>query len=229
MYKIIQDNKVIDVIKHPKFVKFLSSGHMAMTDKNSAQGIVGSDNETVYSFVPIKIRNLAVVKAVEINETEFNRLSSLLNSGKEVCADEAALVKAKLEKLRALSDNCKNKIIAGFTIELSAGEQSFKLTTEDQLNLMQLENQLSSGESYFIYHATNQPCRIYTKEDILKIVKAFRKHVLYHTTYYNVAKQYITSLTDIEKINLFSYGMDVSEVVEDQVLKQVLKMGGGGQ
>ena len=50
MYKIMQEGKVIDVVKNPSFVKFLSSGHIAMTDKSSAQGIVGSDLKTVYSF-----------------------------------------------------------------------------------------------------------------------------------------------------------------------------------
>ena len=44
------------------------------------------------------------------------------------------------------------------------------LTTEDQINLMIIENQLLSGESSFIYHATNKPCRIYTKDDMLKII-----------------------------------------------------------
>ena len=92
--------------------------------------------------------------------------------------------------------------------------------------LIQIENQLSAGEQYFVYHSTNQPCAIYSKEDMHKVVQAFRKHVLYHTTYYNAAKQYINSLTDIEKVNLFSYGVDVADIIENPVLKQILKNGG---
>jgi ribosome biogenesis protein Nip4 len=226
MYKIIQDDKIIDIIRYPKFIKFLASGHIAMTDKNSAQGIVGSDDKTLYSFIPVKEHATIVVKAEPIDEAELSRLSSLLSSGQTVSADESALMKAKNEKLRMLSGNCKNKITAGFTVELSDGKQSFKLTTEDQLNLVQIENQLNSGESYFVYHATNQPCKLYSKEDMSKVVRAFRKHVLYHTTYYNMAKQYIKSLTDIEKVNLFSYGVDISETVEDAVLRQIIKNGG---
>jgi hypothetical protein len=226
MYKVIHDDKIIDVVKHPKFIKFLASGHIAMTDYSSAQGLVGSDNSTLYCFAPVNDRNLTNVKIVKINEAELNRLSGLLSSGQVISADESALVKAKREKLSSLSSSCKNKIVAGFTIELSDGEQNFKLTTEDQLNLMQIENQLSSGESYFVYHATNQPCRIYTKEDMLKVISAFRRHVLYHTTYYNVVKQYINSLTDIEKVNMLSYGDDVSDMVDDAILKQILKNGG---
>ena len=226
MYKVIHDNNIIDVIKHPKFIKFLANGHIAMTDESSAQGIVGADNKTLYSFAAIPGRELLIVELAEITEEEFNRLMGLLNSNQEISADESALAAAKRDKLTALSGNCKNKIVSGFSVELSDGEQSFKLTTEDQLNLIQIENQLAAGETYFIYHATDMPCRIYQKEDMYKIVRAFRKHVLYHTTYYNAVKQYINSVVDIEKVNLFYYGMDVSDTVSDPVLRQILKNGG---
>lgn len=225
MYKIIYDDKVIDVVEHARYVRFLRSGHIALTDKTTAQGIVGSDDETVYSFKDIS--GYKTVTIAEINNTELNRLKGLLSSGQEISADESALAKAKQAKISALSGICKNKIISGFSIELSDGKvDNFKLTAEDQLNLMQIENQLINGESYFVYHATNQPCRIYEKEDMQKIIRAFRKHVLYHTTYFNAAKQYVNALTDIEKVNFFSYGTDISESIEDPVLKRIIKNGG---
>lgn len=225
MYKIISDNKVIDAVFYPNFIRFLQHGHIAMTDKTTAQGIVGSDDETIYSFVPGT--KYPVVTLVEICAEEFKRLKNLLNSNQEVCADEAALAKAKRAKISSMSGVCKNKITAGFSIELSDNKTyHFKLTTEDQLNLMQIENQLAFGETSFVYHATNQPCKIFNKDDMYKVVRAFRKHVLYHTTYFNAVKQYIETLTDIEKVNLFSYGMDVSECIEDKLLIQLLKNGG---
>lgn len=226
MYKVIQNDKVIDVIKHPKFILFLASGHIAMTDKGSATGVVGSDDETLYSFTEAK-NDLPVVTLVEINEEEFSRLNGLLNSGHVVSADESALATAKRDRLAVLSGICKNKITSGFTIELSDNKHySFKLTTEDQLNLMQIERQLAEGEAAFVYHATNQPCRVFLRDDMLKIIAAFRKHVLYHTTYYNAVKQYINSLADAEAVNLFNYGTDVAQIIDDPVLKQILKNGG---
>ena len=60
---------------------------------------------------------------------------------------------------------------------------------------------------------------------MIKIINAARQHTLYHTTYFNVAKQFIRSLTDIEKVSLFMYGDDVSEVADNIVLKQILKNG----
>jgi hypothetical protein len=60
---------------------------------------------------------------------------------------------------------------------------------------------------------------------MLKIISTFKRHTLYHTTYFNVAKQYINSLVNIEKVNTFTYGTDVSEVVKDAVIKRILKNG----
>ena len=227
MYKIILNDKIVDVVKHPKFIKFLSNGCIAITDKSSANGIVGSDDKTLYSFCYVYGRSEPVASIVEIDVNEFNRLNSLLNSNEIVYADESALTKAKHAKLNTLSEICKNKITEGFSLDFKTSKQSFKLTIEDQLNLIQIESQIAAGDTCFVYHATNQPCRVYSKKDMLKIVKAFRNHILYHTTYYNAAKQYINSLSDIEKINRFEYGMDVSATVNDSMLKQILKNGGG--
>lgn len=226
MYKIVLNNKIIDVVKHPKFIKFLSNGFIALTDKNSSNGIVGSDGNTLYSFYYIAGRTEPIVSIFEIDENEFSRLEYLLNSETPVYADEATLTKAKLAKLAVLSEVCKNKITDGFTLSFPTGNQNFKLTVEDQLNLMQIENQLACGETCFVYHATDKPCQVYSAKEMLKITKAFRKHVLYHTTYYNVAKQYINSLSDIDKINRFEYGMDISFVTDNILLKQILKKGG---
>lgn len=226
MYKIIQNNKVIDVVKLPRFVSFLKSGHVTITDKTSAQGIVGSDNITLYSFKPVSRKGVAVVSIEKIDQDEFSRLQRLLNSNQEVSADESALAKAKKNIISRLSNICKNKITSGFSVNLSDGESySFRLTTEDQLNLMSIENQLNGGAETFIYHATGQPCRFFTREDMIKIISTFRHYTLYHTTYFNVAKQYINSQVSIEKVNMFIYGTDVSEATDNIVIKQILKNG----
>lgn len=226
MYKIIHNNKVIDVVKVPHFFKLLATGHVAFTDRTSAQGIVGSDNHTLYAFAPVAQRKLEIVTIEEITLEEFSRLQDLLNSDQEVSADESALAAIKREVISRISNICKNKITSGFTITLSDSKSySFKLTTEDQLNLMSIEGQLVAGADSFVYHATNQPCRIFTREDMLRIINAFKRHTLYHTTYFNIAKQYINSLVDIEKVAKFTYGVDVSEATSDMVIKQILKNG----
>ena len=227
MYKIIHDTRVIDVVRHAEFVKFLRTGHITFTDKTSAHGILGSDRKTIYAFAQQPGRDLLIVSIEKISAEEFDRLSGLLSSGQAVGADDTALAKTKSEQLAILSGVCSNKITSGFTVQLLDGKSySFKLTAEDQLNLMRLENQLTAGETTFIYHATNMPCRVFTRNDMLTIVNAFKRHVLYHTTYFNAVKQHIQSLTDIDKVNTFSYGMDVSKYVEDPAIRRIIKDGG---
>ena len=227
MYKILQNNKVIDVVRIPRFVRFLSSGHIALTDKTSAQGIIGSDDKTVYSFKPIDREGVTVVEIEEITLEELNRLQDLLSSGQEPCTDQATFDIIKQGVISRLSNSCKSKIISGFSIRLSDGEfHNFKLTVEDQLNLMAIENQLTAGEKTFIYHATNEPCKVFSREDMLKIISYFKRYTLYHTTYFNIAKQYINSLEDIDKVTSFTYGEDISETVKDKTIKKILKTGG---
>ena len=223
MYKIIYKSNIIDVVQNPKFLRFLASGHIAITDKSSAHGIAGSDDETIYSFKAVNRPNTKVVTIEKISEEEFNRLQSLLNSEQIIVANKTLLAKAINETVTNLSEICNNKIISGFSVVLSDGSKhSFRLTSEDQINLLSLENQLNSGEQTFIYHATGMPCKVFLRKDMVKIIKAYRKHVLYHTTYFNVAKQYVNSLTDIDKIQSFAYGDNVTGVAKDPTLRKIL-------
>lgn len=227
MYKIIHDGCVIDVVRNPSFIRRLASGHIAITDKSSAQGIVGSDNSTVYDFVQNQSQDTLVVTIEKINLDEFNRLNSLLNSDRKAILTEQKLIKAKDAKIASLSEICRIKITDGFTITLKDNKKyNFKLTTEDQLNLLNLENQLNSGSETFIYHSTGLPCMIFMREDMKKIIKAYRAHVLYHTTYFNTAKQYLNKLTNIDDINNFCYGTDISIMAKDLVIRDILREGG---
>ncbi len=230
MYKIIQNNKVIDIVKNPRFVRILSSGYIAITDKTSANGIVGSNNQTIYSFVPTERKDISVAIIEEITLEEFNRLQNLLNSKMAISADALLLEQTKQNALTQLSTFCKEAITAGFSITLSDGElYNFKLTQEDQINLLNIENQLNAGAKTVIYHATDLPCRIFTCADMTKIIKAYRSHVQYHTTYFNIAKQYLKSLTDIDKIKAFTYGTDISDKAKDPTLRYILKKGGSSR
>ena len=227
MYKILYEGHVIDVVRNPSFLKFLPSGHIAITDKSSAQGIAGSDATTVYSFAPRDDKNVPVVTLEKITAKEFNRLQSLLNSEQKIGVSACDLMKAKETKIKVLSDICKVKIIDGFTVSLADYKNyNFRLTAEDQLNLLSLENQLNAGAETFIYHATGQPCQVFTRNDMKKIINAYRKHVLYHTTYFNSAKQYLNSLDSIDKVETFTYGTDIIGAVKDPVLRQILLNGG---
>lgn len=227
MLKIIQDEKIIDVVRVPRYVKFLPTGHIAITDKATAQGIVGSDTKSVYSFIPTALPAVGMVTVAEISLEEFENLTKLLADEIEISSDDDKLENAKQLAIRKLSNICKNTITAGFNVRLSDGEiYNFRLTTEDQLNLMQLENQLLAGNETFLFHATNQPCRFFTKTDMTKIINTFKRFITYHTTYFNIAKQHVNSMRSIDKVTAFKYGEDLSHIVFDKNIKQILRTGG---
>ena len=227
MYSIIYEGKIIDVVQNPTFIKVLPSGHVAFTDKASANGIKGSDNKTIYGFEPINRKDAKVVTINKVSENEFNRLKNLLNSGQEITADKSRLDAVINNAISRLSEACNNKITNGFSLRLADGKKhNFRLTAEDQLNLLNLENQLNSGVQSFVYHATGEACQVFTREDFLKIIKAYRKHILYHTTYFNAAKQYLKSLSDADKANAFYYGMPITWTVKDLTLRKILQEGG---
>ena len=226
MYKIILNNSVIDIVRKPRFIKILSSGNVAITDKTSANGIVGSDGMTVYSLVEGLNTDAKVVTIREIEQDEFSRLECLLNSGDTIIDNGEELNKAVENTIENLSHMCKHKITSGFSTVLSDGNvYKFRLTPEDQINLLNLENQLRTDDSLFVYHSTGMPCKVFKREDVNKIVKQYRKHVLYHTTYFNVAKQYVASLKDVNKIKEFHYGTDITDFTNDIAIKQILIQG----
>ena len=226
MYKIIHEGKVIDVIRVPKFLKFISKNNIALASETTAEGVASSDGKTAYSFGPCKKPGTKQVKIEPITETEFSRLNFLLNSGQTSNTNDE-LNEAKQNTIARLSVACKNSITEGFTIALSNGKPyHFRLTAEDQLNLIQIESQLNAGVKSFIYHATNQPCEVFFKYDMIKIINAYRKHVEYHTTYFNCAKHFIKSLQDLTTINLFTYGDSVVDSVSDETIRKILSDGG---
>ena len=226
MIKLVQNNKVIDVVKYPRYVRFLSPERIALTNKALAQGVASSDNTKIYSYAPVEAKTAGVVTAIEICQEEYERLYALLKTADSVSADELDLAKAKNQTIGQLSEACKKVITEGFSVKLSDGNiHYFRLTTEDQLNLLMLENQLKDGKEHFIYHETDKPCVVFSKTDLTKILAAFYRHVSFHTTYFNVAKQYIKAQVDVDKVRSFVYGNDITDMVVDKDIRRVLDTG----
>ncbi len=230
MYKVIYDNKVIDVIKYPIYLRFLPYDNVVTTGQATAHGVACSDGDTYFALSAEGLALHPKIKLVtmqEIEETEYADLLAKLNQGQEILNESQELLNAKSSRIAALSSLCKAKIYAGFTILLSDGnEHAFKLTAEDQLNLLRIEAQLVNPEQdTFIYHSTNQPCRAFSRDDMRKIINAANLHTLYHTTYFNVAKQYINTLSNIEDIHKFTYGTNLSGFVTDKSISYILNRG----
>lgn len=97
-YKVIKDNKVIDVLDDPVYLKYQSKNKiMLLSDLKNAQAILSSDNDTIWHEItlhklPDDAPKYDVVKLVEISEFEYKQLRVLNMKSPEQILDEYNLL-----------------------------------------------------------------------------------------------------------------------------------------
>jgi hypothetical protein len=127
-------------------------------------------------------------------------------------------------KLLEMSYNCNKTITNGFDITLSDGNSyHFSLTTQDQLNLITLATMVESGETQIPYHADGEPCKFYSTLDMKAIIDKATEFKTYHTSYYNSLKTYINNMETMEEISTVTYGIEIPEEYQSEVLKTLNK------
>ena len=96
-YKVIKNNKVIDVLDHLIYLKYQPKHKiMVLSDINEAQAILSSDNETIWHEktlykIPVDKPKFDTVELVEIDEYEYKQLKALNGRTPEEIADEVIL------------------------------------------------------------------------------------------------------------------------------------------
>lgn len=79
-YKIMYNNMVIDLLTEISWVRYLpNSKRLVVTDSQSANGIMGSDHNTVYHLFgkPYNfVADLKTVEVVRIEKAEFEALQT---------------------------------------------------------------------------------------------------------------------------------------------------------
>lgn len=80
-YKVIKNNKVIDVLDQLIYLKYQPKhGIMVLCDENEAQAILSSDKNTIWhekSLYKIPVDGYDVVELIEIDEYEYKQLKIL--------------------------------------------------------------------------------------------------------------------------------------------------------
>lgn len=178
---------------------------------------------------------------IQITEEEYNTLYDAIDSGDEIDIDdgdeeipqpkepvidpieEVTIEFLKERKIQEMSATCNAIIVAGFDVELSDNEiHHFSLTVQDQLNLITLSSMAAAGETYIPYHADDELCKMFSAQDINAIVAAATEFKTYHTTYFNSLKVYINSMDSIDDVANTTYGIDIPEEYQSDVLKILL-------
>ena len=109
-YKIIYQNMVIDVIKNPRYVRWLKRGQrFARTESTSANGIMASDRINVYHVDTMPtfngVENYKTVQMVEIEKDEYDKFMSLMVKKRHVSVfhdelDDPEVLKNRIVELQ---------------------------------------------------------------------------------------------------------------------------------
>lgn len=91
MLKVIHNNMIIDVLSYEKYVRYLpKSGRFIGSDKQTANAVLGSNNDTIYHIegkdynFPMQIKTVRLVK---IEQEEYEILTSQLKLQEQQQAD----------------------------------------------------------------------------------------------------------------------------------------------
>lgn len=245
-YKLINGSDFVGVTTQDNFLKFQKKHNLLLScDIAEAQYVQYYDKfyrdnwmtPTTTVFIPY-----TTVSVIEISEEEYNTLNTAIENGEEIpveeeqenvydeinvdVIEEITVDYLKNQKIKEIRKLCNQIITNGFDVTLSDGENHhFSLTTQDQLNLTTLSAMAASGAENIPYHADGEPCKFFSVKDVQTIVQAAMDFKTFHITYHNALKSYVDSLmlmSDIEKV---SYGTEIPEEYQSDVLKIILQKG----
>lgn len=95
-YKVLKNNKVIDVLDHLSFVKYQEKHRiMVACAKEEAQAIISSDGDYIWhvnGLYNIPVDGYDTVELVEIDEYEYRQLKTLNMRTPEEIIDEYTLL-----------------------------------------------------------------------------------------------------------------------------------------
>ena len=105
-------------------------------------------------------------------------------------------------KISELSIASEKAIESGIDVQLREESEEgandgvvehFDLTSNDQANLSNMFNAIVLGAESYPYHSKDNACRVYTKEEIVKIYVAVMLYITSHQTRFNQLKQLCNS------------------------------------
>ena len=94
-YKVIKNNRIIDVLNQLLYVKYQPKHNiMVLCSEDEAQGFLSSDRNTIWhesSLYKIPVDGYDTVELIEINEYEYKQLKILNGKTPEEIIDEFVL------------------------------------------------------------------------------------------------------------------------------------------
>ena len=167
--------------------------------------------EEYYAFKQAQYSNEAINQIIEEEEIEEPAIV-------EPTESDEFVEYIRSGKLKEMSRLCQQTIEAGFDFAVRGEIHHFSLTTQDQLNLMDL-NLMAQTEDLIPYHADGEECTFYTPDEIREIIAAATNFKNYQIAYHNALKAYINALDTIEAIAAIEYGTPIPDEYKSDVLR----------
>ena len=233
-FKMIKDNEFIGAITSDNFICYIEGcGYMRTNEKYGEYvEYKGKYYRTSWMKAPHNDYIYTDVSILPISEDEYLTLKEAIDTNQEIIIDDSEDTVVipdedefdsttefiRYTKKVQMSKECQKAIEAGIDVEFNGAIKHFTLTAQDQINLMNL-NMLAQENEILPYHADGEEVIFYSADDIKKIVDTANTFKIYHTTYFNSLKIYIDALATAEEINAITYGVDIPEEYQTEVLK----------
>ena len=197
--------------------------NIAETEKENVLDGGKIQKYTVWECDEVQLKYNGVVSADEVEKNFDYWFAKADEAAEPENMTSLTLEDAKKAKLKEVSEACENTIYAGVDVSTSSGIEHFSLTEKDQLNLFGKKMQLIAGEEKMEYHEDGEPCKYFSAEDMQKIIDKAMFWVSYNTTYCNALNMMIKAATSAEEVEKMSWGMEVPEEFQNEVLKDYMK------
>ena len=234
-YKIIIGTTFIGVVYSGQFVTANGRGRLVVSDDIHGQ-FVSYKNLLYrdYWMVPVTTdHEFTIASITEITQEEYESLKEAIERDEEIVIDddedeeeipEEPIIEPDITvelmrtlKLKEMSYTCRITIESGFDMVLRGETHHFSLTTQDQLNLMNLSI-MAQTENLIPYHADGEECVFYSADEINQIISAANTFKNYQLAYYNALKAYVNDLDTIEAIAAIEYGTPIPDEYKSDVL-----------
>ena len=243
-FKLIQNTIIIGVITQDNFYQYQPKHHIFVTSPPAyGQYIIYNEVRYRADWMAATITDdiaYQTIEVVAIDKEEYDILYQAIETNEEILIEqpepepieeeifidpieEATIDFIRTSKLAEMNSTCNKTIPKGFDITLSDGNSyHFSLTTQDQLNLITLASMVEGGETQIPYHADGEPCKFYSVEDINAIITKATEFKTYHISYFNSLKIYINNMETKEDIAAVTYGTEIPEEYQSEVLKNLI-------
>lgn len=233
-FKLMQGNEFIGAISSDDFIAYIEGCGYMHTNETYGEYVEYNNQyyrttwmkapHTLYPYNEVSIlpitrdEYLAFMRALQNNEVVIGDIDEPEPIPEPTPAQLADVEYVRNAKIVEMSSACRQTIEAGFDLEIHGATHHFSLTTQDQLNLMNLST-MAQTQQLIPYHADGEVCEFYTADEINEIIAQATAFKNYQLVYYNALKNYINALETITDISEVTYGIIIPEEYKTDVLK----------